>query len=293
MVDVHDILALKMSHASTVIMHDSQKPQNFEDKVNTQQRCVNFVNHLDRIRVLAILCPVKSKVPLRPGCSNPGHQSILLSLLSSTFACVVHWCFFFAHPSSLLLPRFILSALLSLPPFPLPLRPRQPRSRFSLPLLPPPPFVPALLGHALKHLVSTRACCYVLGRAHTFILLLSFLPPLCSRALFLSTSLPFLHALCVAFAYFVTSPLLFVWGTHTSSCSCACNLPPSSSDSFCSLAARYLCVSPRVDTVGNATANSPLAFRRRCTPLGFLCAFMSYAIWSLRCGLFVICDAQE
>ena len=60
--DVHDILALKMSHASTVIMNDRRKPQNVQNKLNTQQRCVNFVNHLDRIRVLAILCPVKSKV---------------------------------------------------------------------------------------------------------------------------------------------------------------------------------------------------------------------------------------
>ena len=60
--DPEDILALKMRHASTVIMNDRQKPQNFQNKLNTQQRCVNFVNHLDRIRVLAILCPVKSKV---------------------------------------------------------------------------------------------------------------------------------------------------------------------------------------------------------------------------------------
>ena len=60
--DVHDILALKMSHASTLIMNDRQKPQNFQNKLNTQQRCVNFVNHLDRIRVLATLCPVKSRV---------------------------------------------------------------------------------------------------------------------------------------------------------------------------------------------------------------------------------------
>ena len=60
--DVHDILALKMSHASTVTMNDRQKPQNFQNKLNPQQRRVNFVNHLDRIQVLAILCPVKSKV---------------------------------------------------------------------------------------------------------------------------------------------------------------------------------------------------------------------------------------
>ena len=31
--------------------------------------------------------------------------------------------------------------------------------------------------------------------------------------------------------------------------------------SFCTLAARYLCVTPSVDTVGNAAANSPLAFQ--------------------------------
>ena len=60
--DVHDILALKMSHASTIIMNDRQKPQNFQNQLNAQQRCVNFVNHLDRIRVLATLCLVKSKV---------------------------------------------------------------------------------------------------------------------------------------------------------------------------------------------------------------------------------------
>ena len=169
-----------------------------------------------------------------PRMLQSGASCILLSLLSSAFACVVHWCFFFfARPSSLLYPRSPRSASLSSPPFPLTLRPRLPRSRFSLPLLPPPPFVVALLGHALKHLVSTRACCYFYGRAHTFILLLSLLPSLCSRALFLFSSLPLWHALCVAFAYFVASPLLFVWGKHASSYSYACSLPPSSSHSFC------------------------------------------------------------
>ena len=157
-----------------------------------------------------------------------GASCIFLSLLSSVFACAVHWCFvlrfFFARPLSLLLPRSPCSALPSLPPFPLPLCPR-----FSLPLLPFTPFVVALLGPALKLLVSTRACCYVLGRAHTFIHLLSFLPALCSRALFLFTSLPLSHALCVAFAYLVSSPPLFFWGTHTSSYSYACSLPPFSS----------------------------------------------------------------
>ena len=68
--DVHDILALEMSHASTLIMNDRQKPQNVQSKLNTQQRCVNFVNHLDRIRVLATLCLVKSKVTA----TSPGLQ---------------------------------------------------------------------------------------------------------------------------------------------------------------------------------------------------------------------------
>ena len=52
---------------------------------------------------------------------------------------------------------------------------------------------------------------------------------LCSRALFLRSSRPLSHALCVAFAYLLSSPLLFVWGTHTSSYSYACTLPPFSS----------------------------------------------------------------
>ena len=51
----------------------------------------------------------------------------------------------------------------------------------------------------------------------------------CSRALFPLLSLPLSHALCVAFAYLLSSPLLFVWGTHTRSYSYACNLPPFSS----------------------------------------------------------------
>ena len=46
-------------------MNDRQKPQTFQNKLNTQQRCVNPVYHLVRIRVLASLCLVKSKVVLR------------------------------------------------------------------------------------------------------------------------------------------------------------------------------------------------------------------------------------
>ena len=156
-----------------------------------------------------------------------GASCIFLSLLTSVFACAMHWCFacfLFAHPSSLLPPRSPRSAFLSSPPLPLPLRPRLP-----LLLLPFTPFVVALLGQALKLLVSTRACCYFLGQAHMFILLLSFLPGLSSRALFLFTSRPLSHARCVAFAYLLSSPLLFVWGTHRSSYSYACSLPPFSS----------------------------------------------------------------
>ena len=38
---------------------------------------------------------------------------------------------------------------------------------------------------------------------------------------------------------------------------------------------------------------APKSRRCRCNPLGLLCAFMTYAIWSLRCGLFVFSDPQE
>ena len=193
------------------------------------------------------ILPVASDAPVRgtgftPGRSSPGARAVLplapdapirgamfLCLLADFGVCMrgaLVFClflFFFARPSSLLLPRSPRSALLS-PPFPLPLRPRS-----SLPVLPFSPFVLAFLGHALKLLVSTRACCYVLGRAHTFILLPPFLPAFCSRALFLFRSRPLSYALCVAFAYLLSSPLLFVWGTHTSSYSYACSLPPFSS----------------------------------------------------------------
>ena len=61
-------------------------------------------------------------------------------------------------------------------------------------------------------------------------------------------------------------PLLFcLFGAHTQAPTpthAVCNhshLPFN--QSFCTLAARYLCVTPRVDTVGNAVANSPLAFQ--------------------------------
>ena len=38
---------------------------------------------------------------------------------------------------------------------------------------------------------------------------------------------------------------------------------------------------------------APKSRRRQRTPPGFLCAFMTCAIWSLRCGLIVLRDAQE
>ena len=150
--------------------------------------------------------------PLAP--DAPIRGVMFLYLLADFAVCVrgaLVFFFFFACPSSLLLPRSPRSALLS-PPLPLPLRPRS-----SPPLLPFSPFVVPLLGQALKLLVSTRACCYVLGRAHTFILLLPFLPAFLSLASFLLPSCPLSHALCVAFASLLSSPLLFVWGTHTSS----------------------------------------------------------------------------
>ena len=141
----------------------------------------------------------------------------------------------FVGPSPPLLPAPVYvpsRPLLSPSPFTLlpPLRPCLPSSRSSLPRLPFPPFLVALLGHALKLPVPTRACCYLLGRAHTFILLLSFLPSHCSRALHSSSSLvtsPAACTFCCFGALLVTSRLLFVWGTHASSYSYACTLPPS------------------------------------------------------------------
>ena len=52
------------------------------------------------------------------------------------------------------------------------------------------------------------------------------------------------------------------------------------SHSFCTLVARHLCVSPSVDTVGNAAANSPLAF------LPTVSGFLLCLSFSSRLGLF-------
>ena len=200
-----------------------------------------------------------------PGRSSPGARAVLslgpdapirdvmfLALLADFGVCVrgaLVFCmvFFFARPSSLLLPRSPRSTLLS-PPFPLPLRPRS-----SLPLLPFSPFVVALFGHALKLLVPTRACCYVLGQAHTFVPVhcSSFCPVPCRLhfGLPLPTSCPLLFCLFRARTQAPTT-------THAV---CHHSLHPFI-HLFCTLAARLLCVSPRGDTVWNAAANSPLAF---------------------------------
>ena len=68
---------------------------------------------------------------------------------------------------------------------------------------------------------------------------------------------------------------------------CACPL-------CCVVCVAWVRVCARVcHTVLVAFFVTPESRRRRCTSLGFLCAFMSYAIWSLRCGLLVSGDAQE
>ena len=161
---------------------------------------------------------------------------------------------------SLLFSPLPLPPFLVFPPSALSLSPSGPSSPF--PRLPIPPFVVALLGHSLKLLVSTRACCYLMGRAHTYIPLLSFLHSHCFLALHLSSSLvtvsglvplfplPFpcrLHlvllwgAPCVLSSMLALCPLspshahthfLFLWAPHSSSPSYACTLPPSPS---CSL----------------------------------------------------------
>ena len=139
-------------------------------------RCLGCSSPWHQVHPRTIQSVGLGRAPPCPGCTNPGRHSFLLSLLSSAFACVVHWCFFFARPSSLLLPRFPRSALLSLPPFPLPLCPRHPRYRFSLPQLPFPPFVVALLGHALKLIVSTRTHVHSSSFCPPFSLFLCFVP---------------------------------------------------------------------------------------------------------------------
>ena len=129
------------------------------------------------------ILPVASDAPVRgtgftPGRSSQGARAVLppapdapirgvmfLSLLADFGVCVRGasvFYFFFSPPLSTL--RFALS-----PPSP----PSPP------PVLSSPAPFPSLCGGfaaALKLLVSTRTCCYVLGRAHTFILLLPFLP---------------------------------------------------------------------------------------------------------------------
>ena len=219
------------------------------------------------------ILPVASDAPVRgtgftPGRSSSGARAVLplapdapirgvmfLSLLADFGVCVrgASVFFFFARPSSLLLLRSPRSALLS-PPLSLPLRPRS-----SLPLLPFSPFVVALLGHALKILVSTRACCYVLGRAHTFILLPpAFVLVHCSSVRPVPCCIHFVLPLPTS------CPLLFCFfgartqaPTPTHAICHHSHLPFN--HSFCTLAARLLCVSSCADTAGDAAAISPLA----------------------------------
>ena len=115
------------------------------------------------------------------------------------------------------------------------------------------------------------------GHSHSFFFSLSCLL-FCSRAWFLFSSRPLSHALCAAFAYLLSSPLLFVWGTHTSSYAYACSLPPFSSPihSF----VLHSCRTPCVDTMWNAAANSPLAF------LPTVSGFLECLSFSSRLGLF-------
>ena len=90
----------------------------------------------------------------------------------------------------------------------------------------------------------------------------------------------------------------------------------SFNQSFWTLAARYLCVTPRVDTLGNAAANWPLAFQPKVSGILWCLTYSSrlglfvfgvvldeacllyafvtcYATYSFCLGLVVFCDAQE
>ena len=112
--------------------------------------------------------------------SWPSYYRTLFAVFS---VCVCGAMVFFLRAlrpcSSPALPRSALRSppALSSPPPPflssLPSAPVTPRPGSPFPRLPFPPFAVALLGHALKLLVSTRACCYVFGQAHTYI---SFFP---------------------------------------------------------------------------------------------------------------------
>ena len=145
------------------------------------------------------------------------------------------------------------------------------------------PFVAALLGHALKLLVSTRTCCYVWGgHTRSFIFLLScllFVLVLCSS----SRPVPCRMHLALPLPTFCPL-LLCLFGARTQAPTpthAVCHHSHlSSNHSFCTLAARYVCVTTSVDTVGNAAANSPLAFEP--TVSGILWC-LSY---SSRLGLF-------
>ena len=178
-------------------------------------RCLGCSSPWHRVRPRTIQSGGYGRAPFRPGCSNPGRHIILLSLVSLAFACVAPWFFFCACPSSLLFPRsfplrFAFPPALSSPPPPflssLPSAPVTLCPFSPFPWLPFPPFVVALLGHALKLLVSTRACCYVLGQAHTYI---SFFP---AFSLFL----------CIAFFFVAVSSLVPLFPSPFPCCPLCC-----------------------------------------------------------------------
>ena len=134
------------------------------------------------------------------------------------------------------------------------------------------------------------------GRTRSFFFSLSCI---CSRALFLRSSRPLSHALCVACAYLLSSPLLFVWGTHTSSHSYACNLPPFSSSipSFVvhSCCTPFMCVCTRRHRRGRRgkLATCIPAYDVRFPIVSFFfvpswprCGFFSGVVLALACLLY-------
>ena len=152
-----------------------------------------------------------SSIP--PPMLQSGASCISLSLLSSAFACVVHLCLFFRAPIVVAPPpraplHFAFPPALSSP---------SPPPSPSVPFLSSPAPSPSLCGGfagARTHAPSFYACMLLCFWAGTNVHSSSFFLAFSLFSCFVPLHAPSLVActLCVAFAYFVASPLLFVWG---------------------------------------------------------------------------------
>ena len=183
--------------------------------------------------------------------------------------------------------------------------PPLPALRFAFPpaLSPtsPPPFLPSSAPfHYLcggfagartqaPSFYTLMLLCFRGGHTRSFIFFLScllFVLVLCS------SSRPFPCRMHFVLPLPTSCPLLFcLFGARTQAPTpthAVCHHSHLSfNQSFCTLAARYLCVTPRVDTVGNAAANSPLAFQPMVSSIPWCLTYSS------RLGLFVFGDVLD